>query len=112
LYNNLRVFEPDVKGSTGSSSNTQNVGFVSSNTSSTNDGDGVDWTGHAKDEQENFALIAYSNSSSDTEVTSCSKECEESYAKLKKLYDEQREQLGDASIEIQAYTQALKKGEA
>ncbi|GJY33776.1 hypothetical protein Tco_0418245 [Tanacetum coccineum] len=45
-----------------------------------------------------------------TEVTSCSKECKESYAKLKKLYDEQREQLGDASIEIHAYTQALKKG--
>ncbi|GJU94981.1 hypothetical protein Tco_1319737 [Tanacetum coccineum] len=49
---------------------------------------------------------------SDTEVTSCSKECVESYAKLKKLYDEQRKQLGDASIEIQAYTQALKKVEA
>ncbi|GJT01830.1 putative ribonuclease H-like domain-containing protein [Tanacetum coccineum] len=48
-------------------------------------------------------------SGSDTEVTSCSKEYKESYAKLKKLVDEQREQLGDASIEIQAYTQALKK---
>ncbi|GJU08149.1 ribonuclease H-like domain-containing protein [Tanacetum coccineum] len=36
----------------------------------------------------------------------------ESYSKLKKLYDEQREQLGDASIEIQVYTQALKKVEA
>ncbi|GJW95340.1 hypothetical protein Tco_0175012 [Tanacetum coccineum] len=56
--------------------------------------------------------MAYSNSGSNTEVTSCSKECVESYAKLKKLYDEQREQLGDASIEIQAYTQALKKVEA
>ncbi|GJV14419.1 ribonuclease H-like domain-containing protein [Tanacetum coccineum] len=174
IYNNLRVFESDVKGSTASSSSTQNVAFVSSeSTSSTNevstaygvstssghnsqkegsssqidelkysffanqssgpqldhkdleqagkeepkalvtlDGDGVDWTGHAEDEQENFALMAYSNSGSDTEVTSCSKECEESYAKLKKLYDEQREQLGDASIEIQAYTQALKKVEA
>ncbi|GJT61364.1 putative ribonuclease H-like domain-containing protein [Tanacetum coccineum] len=76
------------------------------------DGDGVDWTAHAEDEQENFALMAYSNSASNTEVTSCSKECEESYAKLKKLYNEQREQLGDASIEIQAYTQALKKVEA
>ncbi|GJU31284.1 putative ribonuclease H-like domain-containing protein [Tanacetum coccineum] len=54
------------------------------------DGDGVDWTGHAEDEQENFALMAYSNSGSNTE----------------------REQLGDASIEIQAYTQALKKVEA
>ncbi|GJY15927.1 hypothetical protein Tco_0386349 [Tanacetum coccineum] len=76
------------------------------------DGEGVDWTGHAEDEQENFALMAYNNSGSNTEVTSCSKECVESYAKLKKLYDEQREQLGDASIEIQAYTQALKKVEA
>ncbi|GJV90852.1 ribonuclease H-like domain-containing protein, partial [Tanacetum coccineum] len=37
LYNNLRVFENDVKGSTASSSNTQNVAFVSENTSSTND---------------------------------------------------------------------------
>nr|GEU52375.1 putative ribonuclease H-like domain-containing protein [Tanacetum cinerariifolium] len=38
LYNNLRVFESDVKGSTGSSSSTQNVAFLSSyNTSSTNE---------------------------------------------------------------------------
>ncbi|GKD37207.1 hypothetical protein Tco_1257414, partial [Tanacetum coccineum] len=178
LYNNLRVFEPDVKGCTGSSSSAQNVTFVSSCTSSTNDvsttygistssghnsqregsssytdelmysffanqssgpqfdhedlkqvdefdleemdlkwqvamismrlnqskgnqesrrrdagntgykakdngrrprkqeepkalvtldRDGVDWIGHAEDEQENFALMAYSNSGSDTE---------------------------------------------
>ncbi|GKA22332.1 ribonuclease H-like domain-containing protein [Tanacetum coccineum] len=76
------------------------------------DGEGVDWTSHSEDEQENYALMAYSSSGSDTEVTSCSKECKESYAKLKKLYDEQREQLRDASIEIHAYTQALKKVEA
>ncbi|GJX52179.1 hypothetical protein Tco_0280548 [Tanacetum coccineum] len=37
LYNNLRVFEYDVKGSTASSFNTQNVVFVSENTNSTND---------------------------------------------------------------------------
>nr|GFA60230.1 hypothetical protein [Tanacetum cinerariifolium] len=199
LYNNLRVFKSDVKGSTVSFSSTQNVAFVSSDsTSSTNevstaygvstssshnsqregsssytneliidgfemavamismrlkkfykktgrklhfdakepigfdktkvkrrdagntgykerdngrrpakqdepkdmvtiDGDGVDWTGHAKDDTKNYALMAFnsSNSGSDTEVTSCLKECKESYAKLKKLYDEQREQLGD-----------------
>ncbi|GKB19596.1 ribonuclease H-like domain-containing protein, partial [Tanacetum coccineum] len=73
------------------------------------DGESIDWTAHAKDEEENFALMAFSNSGSDTKVTSCSKECVESYTKLKMLYDEQREQLGDASIEIHAYTQALKK---
>ncbi|GKA30238.1 ribonuclease H-like domain-containing protein [Tanacetum coccineum] len=38
LYNNLRVFESDVKGSTTSSSSSQNVAFVSSeSTNSTND---------------------------------------------------------------------------
>ncbi|GJZ17300.1 ribonuclease H-like domain-containing protein [Tanacetum coccineum] len=37
LYNNLRVFESNVKGSTASSSSTQNVAFVLKNTSSTND---------------------------------------------------------------------------
>ncbi|GJT75586.1 hypothetical protein Tco_1042311 [Tanacetum coccineum] len=55
--------------------------------------EGVDWTGHAEEEQENFALMAFINSGLETEVKSCSKEYEESYGKLKKLYDEQREQL-------------------
>ncbi|GKE66131.1 hypothetical protein Tco_1520292 [Tanacetum coccineum] len=37
LYNNLKIYEPDVKGTSSSSTNTQNVAFVSSNnTSSTN----------------------------------------------------------------------------
>nr|GFC49546.1 ribonuclease H-like domain-containing protein [Tanacetum cinerariifolium] len=75
------------------------------------DVEGVDWTGHAEDDTEDYALMAFnsSNSGSDTKVTSCPKVCEESYVKLKKLYDQQREQLGVASIEIQAYTLALKK---
>ncbi|GJV92700.1 ribonuclease H-like domain-containing protein [Tanacetum coccineum] len=184
LYNNLRVFENDVKGSTTSPFNTQNVAFISENAISTNDistaygvsnpsghnsqinglemagshdfneneknlqkdrtkgnqdskrrdawnsgnkdgrrsgkqedtkalvtidGEGVDWTSHLE-EEEDYALTTCN--SSDTEVTSCSKECKESYVKLKKLYDEQRTQLSDASIEIQAYTQGLKKVEA
>ncbi|GJW13939.1 hypothetical protein Tco_0018072 [Tanacetum coccineum] len=168
LYNNLRVFESDVKGSTASSSSTQNVAFVSENTSSTNDDlelldefdleemdlkwqvamismrmkfykkighfarecrskgnqdsrrRDVGYTGYkAKDsgrrsgkQEEPKALVTLDGEGSDTEVTSYSKEYKESYAKLKKLYDEQKEQLGDASIEIQAYTQALKKVEA
>ncbi|GJW17525.1 hypothetical protein Tco_0024961 [Tanacetum coccineum] len=74
------------------------------------DGDVINWSGHAKKDTENYAFMAYSTSNLglDNEVTSCSKVCKESYAKLKKLYDEQREKIGDASIEIQAYTQALK----
>nr|GEU56890.1 putative ribonuclease H-like domain-containing protein [Tanacetum cinerariifolium] len=190
LYNNLRVFKYDVKGSIASSSSTQSVAFVSSDsTNSTNkivefDLEEMDlkWqvvvistrlkkfykktgrklhfdanepvgfdktkvkcfnfhnTGHfareyrskgnqesrrrdagntrykAKDngrrpakQDEHKAMVTIDGEGSDTKVTSCSKACEESYAKLKKLYDEQREQLCDASIEIQAYTLALKK---
>ncbi|GJV07679.1 ribonuclease H-like domain-containing protein [Tanacetum coccineum] len=77
------------------------------------DGEGVDWTSHSEEEEEEYyALMACNSSGSDTEVIPCSKECKESYAELKKLYDEQRAQLSDASIEIKAYTQALKKVEA
>ncbi|GJW94612.1 ribonuclease H-like domain-containing protein [Tanacetum coccineum] len=75
------------------------------------DEDGVDWTSHSE-EEEDYALMAYNSSGSNTEVTSYLNECKESYAKLKKLYDALREQLSDASIEIKAYTQGLKKVEA
>nr|GEY31502.1 ribonuclease H-like domain-containing protein [Tanacetum cinerariifolium] len=63
---------------------------------------------------QNYAMMAYSSSilGSDNEVKSCFKACAESYARLKKLYDEQRDKLGDASVEIKAYTIALKKIEA
>ncbi|GKF58454.1 hypothetical protein Tco_0171991, partial [Tanacetum coccineum] len=38
LYNNLKVYESEIKGQSSSSSNSQNVSFVSSkNTSSTNE---------------------------------------------------------------------------
>ncbi|GJZ01461.1 putative ribonuclease H-like domain-containing protein [Tanacetum coccineum] len=74
------------------------------------DGEGVDWTNHSEDED--YALMACNSSDSDTKVISCSNKCKESYANLKKLYDAQREQLSDASIEIKAYSQGLKKVEA
>ncbi|GJR19933.1 zinc finger, CCHC-type containing protein [Tanacetum coccineum] len=74
------------------------------------DGEGVDWTTHSEDED--YALMACNSSDSDTEVISCSNKCKESYTNLKKLYDAQREQLSDASIEIKAYSQGLKKVEA
>ncbi|GJU62676.1 ribonuclease H-like domain-containing protein [Tanacetum coccineum] len=73
-------------------------------------GECVDWKNHSEDED--YALMACNSSDSDTEVISCSTKCKESYANLKKLYDVQREQLSDASIEIKAYSQGLKKVEA
>ncbi|GJS74754.1 putative ribonuclease H-like domain-containing protein [Tanacetum coccineum] len=75
------------------------------------DGESIDWTTHSKDD-EDYALMASNSSGSDIQVLSCSNECKESYANLKRLYDAQREQLSDASVEIKAYTQGLKKVEA
>nr|GEY44329.1 retrovirus-related Pol polyprotein from transposon TNT 1-94 [Tanacetum cinerariifolium] len=74
----------------------------------------VDWSGHVEEDTQNFAMMAYSSSNSgfDNEVKSCSKTCEESYARLKKLYDKQRDKLSDASVEIIAYTLVLEKVEA
>nr|GEW69562.1 putative ribonuclease H-like domain-containing protein [Tanacetum cinerariifolium] len=71
----------------------------------------IDWSGHVEEDTQNYAMMAYSssNSSSDNEVKSFSKTCAESYARLKKLYDEQRDKLGDSSVEITAYTLALKR---
>ncbi|GJZ15324.1 hypothetical protein Tco_0551001 [Tanacetum coccineum] len=44
LYNNLKIYEPEVKGTSSSSTNTQNVAFVSSN--STNNTNGAVNTAH------------------------------------------------------------------
>nr|GEW36351.1 hypothetical protein [Tanacetum cinerariifolium] len=53
-------------------------------------GEDIDWPGHVEEDIQNFAMMAYSssNSGSDNEVKSCSKTCEESYARHKKVYDE------------------------
>ncbi|GJU48194.1 ribonuclease H-like domain-containing protein [Tanacetum coccineum] len=70
LYNNLRVFESDVKGSGGSSSSAHNVAFVGSEcTTSTNkqaepkalaavDGESIDWNDHAEDDADDCAFTA------------------------------------------------------
>nr|GEW07598.1 ribonuclease H-like domain-containing protein [Tanacetum cinerariifolium] len=78
------------------------------------DGEDINWSGHVEEDAQNYVMMAYSsrNLGSDNDVKSCSKTCEEYYARLKKLYDEQKDKLGDASVEITAYTLALKKIEA
>ncbi|GJV34065.1 hypothetical protein Tco_1394465, partial [Tanacetum coccineum] len=178
LYNNLRVFESDVKGSTASSSSSHNSQHeqtssysLLANQSSCPQLDHEDleqldefdleemdlkWqvtmismrmkkfykkTGHfarecrtkgnqdsrrrdgwnsgnkgkkngrrSGNQEDSKALVTIDRE--EIEVQSCSNECVASYDKLKKLYDDQRAQLSDANIEIQAYTQALKKVEA
>ncbi|GJU61440.1 putative ribonuclease H-like domain-containing protein [Tanacetum coccineum] len=81
-----------------------------SNALVTLDREGIDWIAHAEEEDEDFALMAFNNA--DTKVLSCSPTCVETYSKLKKLYDEQRDQPSNANVEILAYSQGLKKVEA
>ncbi|GJZ65724.1 putative ribonuclease H-like domain-containing protein, partial [Tanacetum coccineum] len=69
----------------------------------------VNWGEHTEVEETNHALMAISTSN---EVTLCSKTCIDSYNKLKLLYDEQMNQLGDQEAQILAYSQAVKKLEA
>ncbi|GJV83829.1 hypothetical protein Tco_1523727 [Tanacetum coccineum] len=75
------------------------------------DGESIDWTTHSKDD-EDYALMANNNSGSEIQVYSCSSECKKSYANLKRLYDAQREQLSDASVEKRLIYQGFKKVEA
>nr|GEZ84042.1 hypothetical protein [Tanacetum cinerariifolium] len=147
LYNNLKVYDADIKGSFGSSSNLHNVAFVSAeSTNNTNELNaacsvstatshsyqaqeegtlpmiaeqpriqetGVDMLGMQQEEATEFALIAFtsnasSSSSLNSEVQSCSKQCEQSYEQLKNLFDEQCEKLRKANLEIVGYQYGLK----
>ncbi|GKA46467.1 integrase, catalytic region, zinc finger, CCHC-type containing protein [Tanacetum coccineum] len=74
-------------------------------------GECVDWTNHLK-EDEDYALMACNSFVSGHRVTSCSNKCKDLMLPEKNWIDAQREQLSDASIEIKAYTQGLKKVEA
>ncbi|GJR50861.1 putative ribonuclease H-like domain-containing protein [Tanacetum coccineum] len=172
LYNNLKVFKADIKGSSRSSSNSQNVAFLfAEDTSKSNDfntangvstasgynsqeqaslssytddlmsrdnnrrtvtveifdalviqdnalivqdGLGYDWCYIAQDEPTEFAFIAYNENSSgsDTEVQSCSKNYVKAYEKLQKQFDEQRQTVSKANLEIVAYQLGIESVEA
>ncbi|GJU07305.1 hypothetical protein Tco_1123735 [Tanacetum coccineum] len=58
--------------------------------------------------------MAYTSNSSgsDTEVQSCSKNCVKTYEKLQKQFDEQRQTLSKANLEIIAYQLGLESVEA
>ncbi|GJX50628.1 retrovirus-related pol polyprotein from transposon TNT 1-94 [Tanacetum coccineum] len=194
LYNNLKVYEPEVKGMSSSSSSTQNMAFVSSlnnNTSSSNEAvndahgvttastqltvngnetigfdkskvecynchkrghfarecraprnqdnknkessrrsvpvetststalvscdglGGYDWSDQAE-EGPNYALMAYSSSSSDSEVSNdsnCSKSCMETVKLLKSQNDQLLRDLEKSSLMVLGYKTGLESVE-
>ncbi|GJR09528.1 hypothetical protein Tco_0792180 [Tanacetum coccineum] len=56
--------------------------------------------------------LSSNSSGSETEVQSCSKHCVKTYEKLQKRFDEQRQTLSKANLEIIAYQLGLESVEA
>ncbi|GJZ21009.1 hypothetical protein Tco_0558048 [Tanacetum coccineum] len=75
----------------------------------TMDEDVVNWGEHTADEEVNHALMAISST---TEVSLCSKNCIDSYNKLKKTCEEQKNQIDDQEAHILTYSLAVKKLES
>nr|GEY23039.1 putative reverse transcriptase domain-containing protein [Tanacetum cinerariifolium] len=71
---------------------------------------GYDWSYQAEEGPTDFALMAHSSesaNSSNSEVQSCSNECLQSFKNLQKQYDQQKEILNRANLEILSYQYGL-----
>nr|GEV83547.1 hypothetical protein [Tanacetum cinerariifolium] len=148
LFNNLKIYEAEIKSSSSTSPTTQNIAFVSSqNTNNTNESvsavtsvfaastkvpvsalpnvhnlsdacDGVgsyDWIFQAEEEPTNYALIAFtssSSSSSDNEVASCSKACSKAYTTLQSHFDKLTNDLRKSQFDVLSYKTSLESVEA
>ncbi|GKA22935.1 hypothetical protein Tco_0708897 [Tanacetum coccineum] len=74
-----------------------------------------DWSDQAEEGPTNFALISYtssSSSSSDTEVSTCSKACLKSYETLKEHYDNLKKDFNKSQLNVGAYKAGLESVEA
>nr|GFA98139.1 hypothetical protein [Tanacetum cinerariifolium] len=81
------------------------------------DGTGTyDWSFQAEEEPTNFALMAFtsssSNSSSDNEVSSCSKACSKAYSQLQTQYDTLTENFCKSQFDVMSYQTGLESVEA
>nr|GEZ83921.1 putative ribonuclease H-like domain-containing protein [Tanacetum cinerariifolium] len=79
--------------------------------------DGVrsyDWSFQAEEEPANYALIAFSSSSSssDNEVVSCSKACTKAYAQLQSHYDKLTADFCKSQFDVISYQTGLESVEA
>nr|GEZ06077.1 hypothetical protein [Tanacetum cinerariifolium] len=79
--------------------------------------DGVgsyDWSLQAEEEHANYALMAFtsSSSSSDNEVVSCSKACTKAYAQLHTQYDKLTADFNKSQFDVISYQTSLESVEA
>nr|GFA38567.1 hypothetical protein [Tanacetum cinerariifolium] len=71
-----------------------------------------DWSYQAEEEPANFALMAFSSSSSDNEVPSCSKACSKAYAQLHTQYDKLTNDFSKSQFDVISYQTGLESVEA
>nr|GEU78842.1 hypothetical protein [Tanacetum cinerariifolium] len=72
-----------------------------------------DWSYQAEEEPTNFALMAFSSSSSsDNEVPSCSKACSKAYAQLHSQYDKLTDDFHKFQFDVISYQTGLESVEA
>ncbi|GJV98850.1 hypothetical protein Tco_1554102, partial [Tanacetum coccineum] len=79
------------------------------------DGFGYDWSDQAEEGPTNFVLMAYTSSScssSNTEVSTCSKACLKSYETLKENYDNLTKDFNKSQLDVRAYKAGLESVEA
>ncbi|GJT43693.1 putative ribonuclease H-like domain-containing protein [Tanacetum coccineum] len=82
------------------------------------DGLGYDWSDQAEEGPTNVALMAYTSSgsrgssSSDSEVSTCSKACLKSYETLKEHYDNLTKDFNKSQLNVRAYKAGLESVEA
>nr|GEV79864.1 ribonuclease H-like domain-containing protein [Tanacetum cinerariifolium] len=81
------------------------------------DGTGsYDWSFQAEEEPTNFALMAFSssssNSSSDCEVLTCTKSCSKVYSQLQTQYDTLTENFRKSQFDVMSYQSGLESVEA
>nr|GEY97635.1 ribonuclease H-like domain-containing protein [Tanacetum cinerariifolium] len=77
------------------------------------DGTGsYDWSYQAEEESANFALMAFSSSSSNNEVPSCLKACSKAYAQLHTQYDKLTDDFCKSQFNVISYQTGLESVEA
>nr|GEX77901.1 ribonuclease H-like domain-containing protein [Tanacetum cinerariifolium] len=74
--------------------------------------DSYDWSYQADEKPANFALMAFSSSSSDNEVPSCSKACSKAYAQLHTQYDKLTDDFRKSQLDVISYQTGLESVEA
>ncbi|GJT51346.1 putative ribonuclease H-like domain-containing protein [Tanacetum coccineum] len=75
------------------------------------DGLGYDWSDQAEEGPTNFAFMAFTSSSSDSKVSTCSKACLKSYETLKEHYDNLTKDFNKSHLNVGAYKAGLESVE-